>query len=269
MNIWRNELRPSGLMIDMDGTIYKGSNIIPGAHLFIEFLTKEKIPFVFLTNNSSNTREYYHKKLRSMGFDVGKDRVLTSTIATVRFIKERRTAEKVFVIATPDVTKEIEDLGIVSCCDDPDIVLLTFDRTITFDKINKAYHFIMNGAELIATHPDDLCPTEDAYDVDIGQFIHLLSHLTGVVPTVIGKPSMLMIEMAAREMGVEKSRTMMVGDRLYTDIKMADDAGIESVMVLTGEAKVSDLNGTETKPTHIVDSVADIPNLLSSEDKNF
>ena len=250
-------------MIDMDGTLYKGGNVIPGAKEFIDFLLKEKIPFVFLTNNSSHTREYYCDKLRAMGFEADKKSILTSTVATVRFIKERRKGKKVFVIATPEVTREIEELGIKSHEEYPDIVLLTFDRTITFDKINKAYHCIMNGAELIATHPDDLCPTEDAYDVDIGQFIHLLSHLTGTAPTIIGKPNALMLEMAAGEMGVYKDKTMMIGDRLYTDMKMASDAGIASVLVLTGEAKMSDLDELKVKPTHIAKSVADIPGLLS------
>ena len=256
-------MRPSGLMIDMDGTIYKGSSIIPGAKEFIDFLLEEKIPFVFLTNNSSHTREYYCEKLRKMGFRADKERILTSTIAAVRFIKERRAGKKVFVVATPEVAEEIEELGIKNHEDDPDIVLLTFDRTITFDKINKAYHHIMGGAELIATHPDDLCPTEDAYDVDIGQFIHMLSHLTGAVPTIIGKPSALMLEMAAGEMGVDKEDTMMIGDRLYTDMKMAADAGIASVLVLTGEAKISDLDGEGVKPTYVARSVGDVPDLLS------
>ena len=263
MNIWRDELRPSGLMIDMDGTVYKGRNAIPGAKEFIDFLLREKIPFVFLTNNSAHTREYYSDKLRKMGFNVDKKSILTSTIATVRFIKEKRAGKKVFIVATPEVTREIEVLGIKSQEEGPDIVLLTFDRTITFDKINKAYHSIMNGAELIATHPDDLCPTEDAYDVDIGQFIHLLSYLTGTTPVIIGKPSRLMLEMAAGEMGVDKENTMMIGDRLYTDMRMAHNAGIASVLVLTGEAKMSDLDGMEERPAYVIESVADLPDLLS------
>jgi HAD superfamily hydrolase (TIGR01457 family) len=246
----------------MDGTVYKGGNIIPGALEFMEFLSMEKIPFVFLTNNSSYTRDHYFTKLKRMGFDVGMERILTSTTATARFITERREGKKVFVIASPEVTKEIEDLGIVSVEEDPDIVLLTFDRTISFDKINKAYHFLMNGAELIATHPDDLCPTEDSYDVDIGQFIHLFSHLTGVSPVIVGKPSTLMVEMAAAVMGVEKKDMMMIGDRLYTDIKMASLAGIASIMVLTGEAKMSDLDGSDVKPTYVIGSVAEMPELL-------
>ena len=260
-------VRPSGLMIDMDGTIYKGRNIIPGAKEFIDFLVEKKIPFVFLTNNSSHTRDYYSDKLRAMGFRAGKERILNSTIATVRFIKERRAGKTAFIVATPEVTREIEDLGITNDDEDPDIVLLTFDTTITFDKINKAYHHIMNGAELIATHPDDLCPTESSYDVDIGQFIHMLSYLTDTAPTIIGKPSMLMIEMAAGEMGVDKNGTIMIGDRLYTDMRMAANAGIDSIMVLTGEAKMSDLEDSELKPTYVVGSVADIPELLSKMDE--
>ncbi len=255
-------MRPAGFMIDMDGTIYKGKKIIPGSKDLIAFLQKEGIPFVFLTNNSSNTREYYLRKLTDMGFDVEIKNILTSTLATVRFIKERKAGKKVFVVATPEVTKEIHDLGIQSTEEDPDIVLLTFDRTITFDKINKAYHFIMNGAELIATHPDDLCPTEDSYDVDIGQFIHLLATLTGACPIIVGKPSRLMLEMAAGELGIDPKDAVMVGDRLYTDIRMAFDAGTSSIMVLTGEARLSDLDNSEVIPTYVVDSVADIPDLV-------
>lgn len=255
-------LRPSGFMIDMDGTVYKGNETIPGAKEFISFLKKEKTPFVFLTNNSSNTRNHYHKKLTSMGFDVEEKNILTSTLATVRFIKEKRPGSKVFIIATPDVTREIEELGIESSENEPDIVLLTFDRTITFDKINKAYHFMLNGTELIATHPDDLCPTETGYDVDIGQFIHLLVMLTGEPATIIGKPSRLMLEMAAKEMDIDDKNAIMVGDRLYTDIRMASDAGIRSIMVLTGEAKVSDLDNSEIVPTFIAGSVADIPDIF-------
>jgi HAD superfamily hydrolase (TIGR01457 family) len=259
-------MRPSGLMIDMDGTIYKGSNIIPGAKEMVEFLIKEKIPFVFLTNNSSHTIDYYHNKLTRMGFVITRDHILSSTIATARFIKERRAGKKVYVIATPEVTEEINSLGISSNDNDPDIVLLTFDRTITFDKINKAYHFIMNGAELIATHPDDLCPTEESYDVDIGQFIHMLSYLTGTAPLIIGKPSLLMIEMAAGEMGVDKDKTIMIGDRLYTDMRMAFNADIDSILVLSGEATMAEVDEMENKPTHIIESVADLPDLLRKMD---
>ena len=145
---------------------------------------------------------------------------------------------------------------------DPDVVLLAFDRTITYEKINKGYRFIMEGAELIATHPDDLCPTEDFYDVDIGPFIRMFEDMCDVKAVVIGKPNRLMLEMAAGEMGVDPMDTVMVGDRMYTDIQMAVSAGTQSILVLTGETTRSDLESSEVVPTVVLESVADIPTLL-------
>ncbi len=211
-------MRFSGFMIDMDGTVYKGANRIDGADEFIATLRSKDIPFVFLTNNSAYCRKHYFDKLVRMGFDVTMDNVLTSTVATIRFILSERPGKKVYPIASPEVVKDLEDAGLPLSYDDPDIVLLAYDRTITFDKINAGYRFIMSGAELIATHPDDLCPTEDSYDVDIGPFIDLYRKLCDIDPIVIGKPNALMLEMSAREMGVDPERTVMVGDRLYTDI---------------------------------------------------
>jgi Predicted sugar phosphatases of the HAD superfamily len=257
-------MRPAGFAIDMDGTIYKGNVTIPGSVEFIDHLKENNIPFVFLTNNSSNTRDHYANKLNRMGFNVEKERILTSTVATARFIAKNRKGKRVFPLATPDVTKELRDLGIEISENDPDIVLLSFDRTITFDKINAAYHFIVGGAELIATHPDDLCPTEESYDVDIGPFIRLFESLTGRKALIIGKPNEFMLEMAAMEMGVPKEETVMVGDRLYTDMRMAHDAGTLSVMVLSGEAKAEDLKDTEIRPTFVVDSVKYIIDLIEN-----
>ena len=251
-----------GFAIDMDGTIYKGGRVIPGAVEFIGTLRSKGIPFVFLTNNSSNARQYYFEKLDRMGFDIAPEHIMTSTIATARFILNNREGKKVYVLATPDVTQELISMGIDVVEDDPDIVLLAFDRTITFDKINKAYHFMMGGAEFIATHPDDLCPTEDSYDVDIGPFIRLFESLTGKGALIIGKPNVSMLRMAAAEMGIDEKGVVMVGDRMYTDMKMAHDAGNPSILVLSGEAKRNDLEGTDISPTYVVDSIIRIPDLL-------
>lgn len=254
----------SGFMIDMDGTVYRGGEAIDGAPGFIRYLKSNGIPFVFLTNNSSNTRGYYFDKLRRMGFDVELRNVLTSTIASARFVNKYHLGERVFVLATEDVTDELRSLGVNVSDDGPDAVLLTFDRSITYDKINRAYHLITAGAGLIATHPDDLCPTEESWDVDIGPFIRLFESLSGCKAEIIGKPNRIMLEMAASEMGVPEEGTVMVGDRLYTDIKMAADAGIRSVLVLTGETVMADLKASDTAPTIVADSVADIPGLISS-----
>ncbi|MBR7152966.1 MAG: HAD-IIA family hydrolase [Candidatus Methanomethylophilaceae archaeon] len=255
-------MRFGGFMIDMDGTVYKGGIPIPGAVDFIESLKSHGIPFVFLTNNSAHRRTHYLEKLLRMGFDVTLDNVLTSTVATARFILSQRPGARVYPIAADDVIDDLKASGLDIVDSDPDVVLLAFDRTITYEKINKGYRFIMEGAELIATHPDDLCPTEDFYDVDIGPFIRMFEDMCDVKAVVIGKPNRLMLEMAAGEMGVDPMDTVMVGDRMYTDIQMAVSAGTQSILVLTGETTRSDLESSEVVPTVVLESVADIPTLL-------
>lgn len=246
----------------MDGTVYKGGILIPGAVDFIECLKDLGIPFVFLTNNSAGPRHSYFKKLRAMGFAIGEENVLTSNTAAMRYVLEKYPGETVFPLASKDVIAEIEGSGIPLNYKDPDIVYLTFDKTITYEKLNNAYHFLLKGAKLIATHPDELCPTEDSYDVDIGPFIRMLESLTGKKAEVIGKPNRRMLEMAASEMGVSPEKTIMVGDRLYTDIKMAADAGIKSILVLTGETKKEDLEHSDVQPAYVFGSVAEIPEFL-------
>ncbi|AMK13234.1 HAD-superfamily hydrolase [methanogenic archaeon mixed culture ISO4-G1] len=255
-------MRPTGFMIDMDGTVYKGGDLIPGATDFIAALKAKGIPFVFLTNNSSHSRSYYYEKLRRMGFDVTIDNVLTSNIATSRFVLSERPGKRVYVVGSPDVTEEVRAAGVDVVEDDPDIVYLTFDRTITYEKINRAFKALRNGAELIATHPDDVCPTETDYDIDIGPFIRMFEQMCQTTAVVIGKPNRLMLEMAALEMGVDPNGTVMVGDRLYTDMRMGVDAGTDTILVLSGETSREDLEASDIRPTYVLDSVADIPGLL-------
>jgi len=252
----------TGFMIDMDGTVYKGGDLIPGATDFIAGLRSRGIPFVFLTNNSSHTRSYYYEKLRRMGFDVTMDNVLTSNIATIRFVLSERPGKRVYVVGSPEVTEEVRAAGIDVVEDDPDIVYLTFDRTITYEKINKAYKALVKGAELIATHPDDVCPTETDYDIDIGPFIRMFEQMCQTTAVIIGKPNRLMLEMASLEMGVDPQGTVMVGDRLYTDIRMGELAGTSTILVLSGETSRADLEASDVRPTYVLDSVADILSIL-------
>lgn len=252
----------SGFMIDLDGTIYKGGRLIDGAEEFIRTLKQKDIPFVFLTNNSSHSRSHYLEKLRSLGLDVGMENILSSTTATIRYLKERFPGRKVFPLGTEEFVRELEDEGIAISEKEPDIVLLAFDRTITYGKINKAYRFLMDGALFVATHPDDLCPTEDGYDVDIGPFIRFFEQMTGTEATVIGKPNPSMVEMAALAMGLDPDGLAMVGDRLYTDMRMAADSGITSILVLSGEARAEDLEGSGIDPTFIVRDVGGIADIL-------
>lgn len=255
-----------GFAIDMDGTVYRGERPIPGAAGFVDGLRERGIPFRFLTNNSAHTRRFYSDRLRRIGIDATEDDVLTSTLATVRFIEGERPGRSVYVIATPEVAEEVRAAGVPSAGEGrPDIVLLTFDTTIDYGKINRGYHHLLAGAELIATHPDDVCPTEDSYDVDIGPFIRMYESLTKKEATVIGKPNRRMLEMASSEMGLPVKEVVMVGDRLSTDMRMAADAGARSVLVLSGETDMELLRRSGMRPTFVARSVGDIiPELIDT-----
>ena len=255
-------MRFGGFMIDMDGTVYKGGVPIPGAKEFVSFLKDEGIPFVFLTNNSSHGRSFYLQKLTRLGFDVGMENILTSTIATIRYLLTERPGKTVYPVAVPDVVEEMRAAGVPLVEEDPDIVVLTFDTTITYEKINRAFHYLGSGSELIATHPDDVCPTEDSYDIDIGPFIRMFEQMCQTTATVIGKPNRLMLEMAAGELGVPPEDTVMVGDRLTTDIEMAVRVGTQSILVLSGETDRDMLARWGKEPTAVVESVADIPDMV-------
>ncbi|MDR0523897.1 MAG: HAD-IIA family hydrolase [Candidatus Methanoplasma sp.] len=250
--------------IDMDGTVYKGGSPIPGAAGFISRLRRAGIPFVFLTNNSAHARSFYADKLARMGFDASAGDILTSTAAAIRFLQTERPGMSVFPLAVPEVEAEIEEAGIRLDRSGPDIVLLAFDTSITYEKINAAYHHILGGAELIATHPDELCPTEGSYDVDIGPFIRMFESLTGAKALVIGKPDRRMLEMAALETGVPVERLAMVGDRMYTDVRMAVDAGATSILVLSGEAKPEDIASSGIEPDFVASSVADLSDMVEA-----
>lgn len=247
----------NAFLIDMDGTICKGWQVIPGAIEFIQYLKDEKKPFVLLTNNSSASRKSYLYKMRTLGFDVDLEDILTSTTATILYLQAEHPKKSVYPLGTPDFCNEVRDAGILIASHDPDIVLLAFDRTITYEKINKAYHYLLNGAEFVCTHPDELCPTENGYDVDIGPFINILSSLTGVQPVIVGKPNVKMAEMASRHMGVPLHSMAMIGDRLYTDMKMAWENGFTSILVLSGETVVADLMESKIEPDIVAASIAD------------
>lgn len=255
-----------GLAIDMDGTVYKGMDVIPGAIEFIDELNRRNIPYRFVTNNSSKGKVHYYNKLRKLGFNVKMENVLTSGVATLVFLQKERPGKTVYPVATDSYLEDIKEFGIPIDDKDPDIVLLSFDTTITYEKINNAYQFLMRGAELIATHPDDLCPNETGYDVDIGPFILMFEYLTKAKATVVGKPNRLLLDMASAQMGIDSKDIAMVGDRIYTDMRMAFDNGMQSILVLSGETTMKDLEGSEIKPTMIFDSVADIiPNVFGQK----
>jgi HAD superfamily hydrolase (TIGR01457 family) len=247
-----------GFLIDLDGTIYLGDHIIPGAPEFISALRRKKKDFLFLSNNSSKSRASYKNKLSRLGIEVNQENILNSTVATADLLSAQFPHATVFPVGTPDFEAELISLGIKISHSDADIVLLGFDTTLTYDKIRNASKLISEGAQFFATHGDVMCPTENGFIPDIGTFIPLFEKATGKSPTIIGKPYRPIIDSALTRLKIAPESIGMVGDRLYTDIKMAKNFALTSILVLSGETKITDLSGSELSPDYVFRSVREI-----------
>lgn len=226
-------------LLDMDGTFYLGNTLIEGAREFLETLNAQGKQFIFLTNNSSKNSTEYQKKLENMECRVEKDRVFTSGEATTLYIKNEKPGASIFLLGTPLLEHEFTEAGfkLTNNTDTmPDYVVLGFDTTLTYDKLWKACDLIRVGVPYIATHPDFNCPLEGGkFMPDTGSMIKLIEASTGVVPTVIGKPNRYIVDTLLEKYGLEKDDVAIVGDRLYTDIKTGENAGITSILVFSGE----------------------------------
>lgn len=221
---------------DMDGTFYLGDKLLPGS---LDFAAKVKAiggKLVFLTNNSSRTPEEYIRKLVNMGVDRTLFEVYTSGEATVKFLKQHYPSRKIYLLATPAVEKMFIDNDILLVQEEPDVVVLTYDTTINYDKIKKAALFLREGTAFIASHPDINCPTEDGPIPDVGSMLSLFKTSTGRSPDrVIGKPDPSILEMLLKNYNYSLEESVIIGDRLYTDIECGLRAGMDSILVLTGE----------------------------------
>lgn len=254
-----------GFLIDLDGTTYLGRNRISGSAEFIEMLRALDKKFLFLSNNSSEPREVYRERLKTFGIPVDLDEIFTSTEATITYLREERNSFKIFPVGTPSFEKSLRDAGFVLTDTDPDIVLLAFDKTLTYEKLKRACTFINGGVRYLATHPDLVCPTEEGYIPDCGSIIALIKAVTGKEPLVIGKPNVEIVAQALKKLNLSKSRVAIVGDRLYTDILMGVRAGIQTILVLTGETKRQDLENASVKPDFVYDSLSELADHMKVE----
>ena len=223
-------------LLDMDGTLYLGDKLITGARQFVEKVKKKNKKTVFLSNNSSKNKEQYFTKLKKFKIPVNKNEIFTSLSASIIYLKSNNIL-KVYPIGTPGFVKELVLNNIKVDDPHPDAVLLGFDTTLTFEKIQRGYDLIKSGVKYIATLPDILCPVEGGYIPDIGGFIAMFKKHTGVSPKIIGKPYPTMIKSAFKRYNCNKKNTAIIGDRLYTDMKMGKRSGILSILVLSGETK--------------------------------
>lgn len=253
-------------ILDMDGTFYLGNKILPGALEFMDYMKESGRDVLFLTNNSSKSAQYYADKLKQMGWPATKQDILTSGEATALYLKKRQDKAKLYVVGTPDLLAEFEAHGFTLTDDKPDFVVLGFDTTLTYSKLVTACDLIRNHVPYIATHPDVNCPVENGYIPDCGSFIQLIKASTGAVPQIIGKPNREIIDVVFQKKAFPADRMAMVGDRLYTDIATGKNAGINTVLVLSGETGVSDVEHSDLKPDYIFENLAALHAAIAASD---
>jgi NagD protein len=253
--------------LDMDGTIYCGSTLFSYTIPFLQKLDRLEIGYSFLTNNSSRNRRDYASKLEGMGLSVDESCIHSSTDAALAFLKSRHgLGRKLFVIGTRSMKAVVEEAGysIVTGDEEPEIVLVAYDIDPAFGDLCKAAWWIRKGLPYYATHPDMVCPTDqETVMLDCGAVCELLRAGTGRAPDeVLGKPAGAMLEGLSQRTGIPIEQFAMVGDRLYTDIEMARRTGALGVLVLSGEATVTDVEMAEYRPDLVLDSIEVLGDLL-------
>lgn len=245
--------------LDMDGTIYLGEHWIDGAIDFLHRIEETGRTYVFVTNNSSKNAAMYVNKLRRMGLETGEDRIVTSGQATIWYLQNHYPEAKVFLLGNPLLQEEFVQAGIRLEEERPDVVVTAFDTSLDYGKMCRVCDHVRAGLPYLATHPDYNCPTETGFIPDAGA-IHAFIHAsTGRWPDrVIGKPNGDIIDYLTYRVNAKREETAMVGDRLYTDIAAGKNNGLQSILVLSGEASLEDVRTSGVLPDLIFDSVKEI-----------
>ncbi len=245
-----------GYLIDMDGVVHRGGEMVPGADKFILRLIREDIPFVFLTNNSQRTRRDVAMKLVRMGIPAEEHNVFTCSMATARYLAQHKPDGTAFVIGEGGLLNALHLNGYTVVDHSPDFVVVGEGRTVTLDILETAVQLILDGAKLIATNLDPNCPTRTGTRPGCGATVAYLETATGTKALSCGKPSPIMMRAARKELGLATSETVMVGDTMETDILGGVQMGYRSILVLTGSTKRSDLTRYAYGPDLIIDSIA-------------
>lgn len=251
-------------LLDMDGTLYLGDSVFPGAVDFIRTLADTGRSYIYLTNNSSRAGVDYVNRLRKLGFPCVPENVFTSGMATALYLNEKFPGAPVYPVGTRAFMSELTAYGVrLSEEEGAQVVCVGFDTELTYGKLDRAVHFLRRGAAFIAANPDWVCPMpDDEVLPDCGSICALLTAASGVKPVFIGKPNRNMVDIISRQAGVTNERICCVGDRLYTDIAVAVNAGAVSVLVLSGETTPQMLAGSPTKPDYVFRDVAELAGIL-------
>ena len=250
-------------LLDMDGTFYLGDRLIDGSLSFIDRVQKTGRDFLFLTNNSSHNAAFYVERLHRMGLDVPRSKILTSGEATCEVLSEKYPAKRAYVLGNEYLIEEFHEAGIPVDDANPEIAVIGFDTTLTYEKMRKICDLVRAGLPYIATHPDFNCPTENGFMPDIGAIIAFIEASTGRRPDlIVGKPNTGIVEAAVRRTHIAPAQMAMVGDRLYTDIETGIRSGMLSVLVMSGETTREMLASSATRPDYTFDRLCDMNPLL-------
>ncbi|MDC3418524.1 TIGR01457 family HAD-type hydrolase [Aquibacillus salsiterrae] len=244
-----------GFLIDLDGTVYRGTEKIVEAIEFVKELEKRQLPYLFLTNNSTKPPSQVAATLVGMGVPATKEHVFTTSMATAKYIAGQKPGAKVYPIGEQGLISAIEAAGLEVVEREPDFVVMGLDRNITYEKLAIGALAIRSGATFVATNGDIALPTERGFLPGAGSLISVLSVTTGVTPKFIGKPEAIIVDQALEVLGTTKDETLMVGDNYHTDILAGINAGIDTLLVHTGVTTKEHLKDKDTQPTYAINSL--------------
>ena len=249
-------------LTDMDGVLVHEEEPIPGAREFIAALTEREVPFLVLTNNSIFTPRDLRVRLQRSGIEVPEEAIWTSALATAQFLLDQRPGGSAYVVGESGLTTALHEVGYVMTDRDPDYVVLGETRTYSFEAITRAIRLIEEGARFIATNPDESGPSPQGKLPATGAVAALIRTATGRTPYFVGKPNPLMMRSALNRLDAHSEHTVMIGDRMDTDIVSGLEAGLRTVLVTSGSTRPDQVETFPYRPTLVVDSIADVVPLV-------
>ena len=245
-------------LMDMDGVLVREEQAVPGADRWLALLRERGLPFLVLTNNSMYTPRDLAARLRAAGLDVPEESIWTSALATARFLHEQRPDGSAFVIGEAGLTTALHEAGYTMTDRSPDYVVLGETRTYSFERITTAIRLLSAGARFIATNPDPTGPSPDGPLPATGSVAALITRATGAMPYYVGKPNPLMMRSALNRLQAHSETAAMIGDRMDTDVVAGLEAGMHTILVLTGSTAAQDIDRFPYRPARIAQSIADL-----------
>ena len=255
-------------VLDMDGTFYLENDILDGSLDFLEAVKRAGKRYIFFTNNSSTSSEEYIKKLARMNCNITGDMIMTSGDVMIKFLQTKYPGKSVYLLGTEPLRKSFADAGInlFEACGEagrPDIVVVGFDKTLTYETLTNACTYIREGSLFLATHLDINCPVKGGFIPDCGAICAAIELSTGVAPRFVGKPFKETVDMIVASTGIDAEKIAFVGDRIYTDVATGVNNGAMGVLVLTGETKEEDIPASKVKPDAVFASIKEMGEMLA------